>query len=456
MKNFHFLALVALATVLFSCEKPFTGLELDKTSITFSAEGGSQTLKVKAGTPWTIEIPADLGWCSVSPKSGTTSADVTVTAQPNKMKDADRSFELVVNYEGGQDRVTVSQTRDGGEPVFSISQKSFEVPAEGGEISFTVVSDAVDYEITVVDKWVTEVSREGNRYDGETLKFSIAGNEGKARTGVISVCTKDGSCIPVSVSQAAFPGPYYAHLNSAFRFTAVWCGHCPYMDETFKLVKSRRDDFDFITIHGSDGYPLYFADSNTLMNAYNVSGFPTGVVNGWQEFNNSHNVESNANALEDVLDKFDKTFACVAGVSVSSSIADGKINVEAQVESSISGEYLVSAFLLESGIVEEQTLFPDGEPTKTIKDFVHDNVARKTLTKSVKGDSFEAVAGTPQSFNWSVSLDKTWKKDQLSVAVLVHRPYTNVKKPNKKYPDYYVVNANVAPAGKSVAYKYAE
>jgi len=228
------------------------------------------------------------------------------------------------------------------------------------------------------------------------------------------------------------------------------------MDETFKLVKSRRDDFDFITIHGSDGYPLYFADSNTLMNAYNVNGFPTGVVNGWQEFNNSHNVESNANALEDVLDKFDKTFACVAGVSVSSSIADGKINVEAQVESSISGEYLVSAFLLESGIVEEQTLFPDGEPTKTIKDFVHDNVARKTLTKSVKGDSFEAVAGTPQSFNWSVSLDKTWKKDQLSVVVLVHRPYTNVKKPNKKYPDYYVVNANVAPAGKSVAYKYAE
>lgn len=457
MKYYLLLALAAMSAMLISCEPAITGVHVDSSNLSFPGEGGTQTLKVKAGTAWEIAVPADLNWLTVSPKSGTASADVTVTASPNKMKDKDRNVELVINYEGNQIRVNVEQARGTGEPVFQIQPGSVEIASEGGEFSLTVVSDAADYDVEINAKWITSVSREGNRYDGETVKFNVAPNISKeARTAVVSVCTKgaDGACHPVTVSQAAFGGAIYEHLNLAYRFTATWCGHCPYMDETFRMVKGRRDDFDFVTVHGSQGYPLYLAASNGLMNAYQVSGFPTGIINGWKEFSNSHNVSANATSLESELDAFEKKFPCVAGVSVSSTVKDGNINIEAAVETSISGEYHISAFLLESGIVEAQTYFPDNGPTQELKDFVHDNVARKSLTADPVGDAFNAVATEKTNFTWTVTPDKSWKEKNLSVAVLLHRAYGDVKKENRKYPDFYVVNAAVAPVGKSVEMKY--
>ncbi len=454
MKYYLLLALAAVSAALISCEPAITGVRVDSSNLSFPGEGGTQTLKVKAGTAWEINVPADLNWLTVSPKSGTSSADVTVTASPNKMKDQDRSVELVINYEGNQIRVNVDQSRAEGEPVFTLSKNSFEVGADGGEFSVTVVSDGSDYDVESNAKWITVVSREGNRYDGETLTFSVAPNEKKeARTGVVSICTKN-TCNPVTVSQAAFAGATYEHLNVAFRHTAVWCGHCPYMDETFRMVKDRRDDFDYVTVHGSAGYPLFFNDSNTLANAFQVVTIPTGIINNWKDLGSNHNVSANADNLENELDAFEKTFSCVAGVSVKSTVADGQIKVDAEVETSISGKYQVSAFLLESGIVEAQTYFPDNGPTTELKDFVHDNVARATLTASALGDAFDAVATEKTQFSWTVTPDKSWKEKNLSVAVLVHRAYGDVKKNNKKYPDYYVVNAALAPVGKSVEMKY--
>ena len=454
MKQLHFLLLAALSAALISCEQPINGVKIEQDSFVFTAEGGTQTLDLKADMPWSIALDDD-SWCSVSPASGSNSTSVTVRVQPNPMKDRERSTRAVISYNEQSLSLQIRQEKNAGEAVFSITPKTVEVAAEGGQFSFTVVSDAVDYEVTVVDSWVKEVSRSGDRYTGETLTFQAMPNaKPSARNGVVSICTKDGSCIPVTVTQAGFSGKTYSRTNIAYRFTATWCGHCPYMDETFKLVKARRSDFDFVTLHASSGYPLYFSDSEPLMKAYSISGFPSGVIDGWKDFSNSHNVESNAASLGSILDDFNKTFLCTAGISVSSTVADGKININAQVETSLSGDYLISAILLESGIVEAQTYFPDDGPTTTLSDFVHDNVARKTLTGNILGDKFTASAGTPVQFNWSAPLDASWKAENLSVAVLVFSPYDDASlKSKKKYPDNYVVNAAVAAAGKSVEMK---
>lgn len=197
MKNFRFLALVAMAAALISCEPPVGGVHVDTTQLSFPGEGGTQVLHIKAGMAWQIEVPADLYWLSVSPKSGSSSAEVTVTVSPNKMKDQSREVELVINYEGSQKRVTVSQEKADGEPVFTLSKNTFDVSADGGEISFTVVSDAADFDFTIVENWIQVVSFEGNRYDGQNVKVNIAANDKKAaRTGVISVCTKMAPAIP--------------------------------------------------------------------------------------------------------------------------------------------------------------------------------------------------------------------------------------------------------------------
>ena len=457
MKRFCFLLLAALCAALVSCEKPINGVVIDQTSLVFSGDGGSQTLDLKADMLWSISV-ADESWCKVSPTLGSGSVPVTVTVQPNPMKDHERANMLVVTYGDQVEKtigVTIKQEKNGGNAVFAITPKEVEVASEGGQFSFTVVSDAVDYEITIVDNWIKEVSRKGDRYTGETLTFEASANTKKdARAGVVSVCTKDGSCIPVMVNQAGFSGKTYTRLNLAYRFTATWCGYCPYMDEVFQTYKKDNADFDFVTLHASSGYPLYFSDSSALVSMYNVGGFPTGVVNGWKEFDNNTNVDKAVSTLGKDIADFNDKFPCTAGISLSSKLTDGTVSVEASVESALSGDYSIVAFLLESGIVQKQTYYPTSGGSTTLDDFVHDNVARKTLTNSVKGDAFTATAGKAVDFAWSASAQDDWNKDNLSVAVLVLRPYDDTSlKTSKKYPDNYVVNAVVAAVGKSVEMK---
>lgn len=458
MKQLHFLLLAALSAALISCEQPINGVKIEQDSFVFTAEGGTQTLDLKADMPWSIALDDD-SWCSVSPASGSNSTSVTVRVQPNPMKDRERSTRAVISYNEQTLSVQIRQEKNTGEAVFSINPKTVEVAAEGGQFSFTVVSDAVDYDITIVDSWIKEVSRSGDRYTGETLTFQAAPNaKPDARNGVVSICTKDGSCIPVMVNQAGFSGKTYARLNMGFRFTATWCGWCPYMDAYFHAARNAKIGFDFITVHASQGYPMYFTDSDQLVKAYNISSFPSGVINGWMGVDNDTDTASGVSTISNAISKFNNTFLCVAGVSVSSQLSDGSIAVEATVEASLGGDYAVSAILLESGIVQEQAHFAaDGSSSWTDKDFVHDNVARKTLTSSVMGDSFTATAATPVKFNWSAQLDASWKAENLSVAVLVFRPYDDTSlKDKKKYPDNYVVNAAVAAAGKTFEMKYAD
>ena len=456
MKRLHFLLLAALSAALISCEQPINGVKIEQDSFVFSAEAGTQTLDLKADMPWTIALDDD-SWCSVSPASGSSSTSVTVRVQQNPMKDRERSTRAVISYNGQTLSVQIRQEKNTGEPVFSITPKNVELAAEGGQFSFTVVSDAVDYDVTIVESWIKAVSRTGDRYTGETLTFEASSNmKSEARSGVVSVCTKDGSCIPVMVSQAAFSGKSFTRLNMAYRFTATWCGYCPYMDETLQTYRKNNEDFDFVTLHASSGYPLYFADSGSLVSAYQISGFPIGVINGWKEFDNSTDVDSAVSTLKQTISDFNKSFPCLAGVSVSSQLTDGDIAVEATVEASLNGEYSIAAFLLESGIVQAQAYYPTTGGSTTLDDFVHDNVARKTLTASPLGDSFTATAATPVKFNWSARLDASWKAENLSVAVLVLAPYEkSSQKTNKKYPDNYVVNAAVAAAGKTFDMKYA-
>lgn len=465
MKNFHFLALAAAVAALFSaCEKPITGVQLDKSSLSFTAEGGTQTFEITAGTAWKLEALAPSDWCTVTPTVGVSSATVSVTVSPNVMKDAGRDFDIVVKYDEGERRVAVSQAKAEGEPVFSLSEKSFEMGAEGGQFAFAVVSDAADYDVTLPGDWIKLVSRMGNRYTGETLTFAVEPNLDKAaRSGVVSICTKDGSCYPVNVKQAAFTGKLFARNHVAYRFTAVWCGWCPYMDAAFQAARAESDiNFDFVTLHASEGYPLYFAGSDELSNTYKIKGFPSGVIDGWKAFDNNTDKKSAVKQIKRALSDFDKNFQCVAGISVNSEVRDDAVWVNASVSSLVNEDLTVVAFVLENGIVAEQAYYKDDGTGKTVStsvpDFVHDNVARAALTKNPDGDVFHADNRNPSTFSWFVNLDKAWNPDKLSVAVLVLRDYGRQadKKNVKNYPDNYVVNSTIAPVGTTVELKYAK
>ncbi len=114
------------------------------------------------------------------------------------------------------------------------------------------------------------------------------------------------------------------------------------------------------------------------------------------------------------------------------------LNITAKFHSNGNGEYLLSAYVLEDGIVQPQLMRnPAGNDTIK-KDMVHNHVVRAsfgptfgTLLKS----SNLIPQGTIIKRNLSLTLDKTWNKENLHYAVIIW------KKDSKG--DYYFENATV-------------
>ena len=76
-----FFALLAAGLFLFAACEPAPVLSLDKNTLEFSSEGGSQSIAVTANNVWTV-TPDNSGF-TVSPTSGTGNGFFTVTAKPN-------------------------------------------------------------------------------------------------------------------------------------------------------------------------------------------------------------------------------------------------------------------------------------------------------------------------------------------------------------------------------------
>ena len=234
---------------------------------------------------------------------------------------------------GTEDNTTPNEenkTEENKEEVFTIKPTNISLDAVESDFQITVVSSGKEYDVTIVDPWLSEVSRSGKPATGETITFHAADNlsdNGASRTGVISVCTKDGNCYPVMVEQAgAFPRKVLG-----MRFTATWCGYCPYMDEAFHLTQQASADFIYVTFHASKGYPLYFSDSATLANAYNVQGFPTGVVGGWKEIQNYTDTQYTSGNIISAIETFEKKLPADAVINASAKIDGDKISVNAKV-----------------------------------------------------------------------------------------------------------------------------
>ena len=103
---------------------------------------------------------------------------------------------------------------------------------------------------------------------------------------------------------------------------------------------------------------------------------------------------------------------------------------------------------MESGIVQPQAFYPTTGGSTTLKDFVHDNIARQLLTDSILGDSFTLGAGESKSFSWDTVANNTWNKENLSVVVYVYKDYGDKAsfKAQSNYPDNYIANAAIASA----------
>ena len=60
-------------------------------------------------------------------------------------------------------------------------------------------------------------------------------------------------------------------------FTGTWCGWCPRVSEAVRLLKQETSDAIVIAIHNGDA--MQFSQEGTIRQAFNVTGFPTALIN---------------------------------------------------------------------------------------------------------------------------------------------------------------------------------
>lgn len=185
--------LVGIALFLFviaSCQKePFLQLT-SPSSISFTDQGGSQSISMTTNRSWTVS--SSESWCKVSPTSGEASESgfsITVTCEPNTTYDR-RSNAITINAGGLTQSITVSQEANLG---LIVSSTLYNVTREAQTIEVEVKTNVkfiLDIDPSCRD-WINHVSTRA--LNTNILVIQISANETfEARSGQITLRQTDG------------------------------------------------------------------------------------------------------------------------------------------------------------------------------------------------------------------------------------------------------------------------
>ncbi|MBO4567185.1 MAG: Omp28-related outer membrane protein [Bacteroidales bacterium] len=329
-------------------------------------------------------------------------------------------------------------------PELSYSPDAATVSALGGTLAITVTTMG-SYHVDVADgDWLTPDGTDGDPMFGCKHFFKVAPNTGAERMGVITVCD-DTNCYPVIITQRDGTNmKTIAHHSLGMRFTATWCGYCPNMNEGFALAKANLGDkFEILNLHGS-GSGLAFPAGYPLSNVYQITGFPTGIVDGRMKIGN-YNSSYIAYYVAQAIEETESNYPVMTSMGISSSLSGSTLNASVSVYVREPGDYKLTVLLMEDGIVYTQSDYVNG----TQSNYVHDNIARALVSNSILGDEFTVTAGDrTEQFNYSIAVPSVCNLEKLHILAYVQKPF-GAQKPvqSGNYGDWYIDNCRAAAVG---------
>ena len=205
MRRHRFLIPLLLAFLALSCQKAPL-LELNSSpNLTFSSEGGGNSIRFTTNREWTVTSSAS--WCRVTPSGGTgTDAPVTVSlnCEPNSTYD-DRSCTVTVRADELSQTVTVSQSAKTG---LIVAKSSYELGSDAQVLELEVQAN-IPFSVEVdaaARSWISHTDTKG--LDTRKVVLQVAANEDyDAREGKITIRQQNGALSQtVTISQAAKEG----------------------------------------------------------------------------------------------------------------------------------------------------------------------------------------------------------------------------------------------------------
>ena len=181
MKKYLVIMLASMAIVACEQEKTTT-LSLDQTSLEFSADGGSKTVKVMTNTDWTLTTDG-ADWYTVSPTEGNGNTEVTVTI--GEYTDVSvRTAQIKFEVDGHVENLAILQNRP-------------ETPIDPAELSYSVRAFAQDFTIPAPEGFTYKTVLEGEGIsvvssgaENIVLHFD-ANNTGQYKDFSVTVLTTD-------------------------------------------------------------------------------------------------------------------------------------------------------------------------------------------------------------------------------------------------------------------------
>lgn len=249
--------------------------------------------------------------------------------------------------------------------------------------------------------------------------------------------------------------------NLVEEFTSTKCPNCPLAWPVLEALTELRNDIVIMAHHDNipqPGDPMVCDESLALSNTYNQTGDPCAMFNRYYETNTELNsaqtitlgigyypqyVNQAAEMLNQVIEN-SNTMPSFANINIKSEYNEStrELNVEvygngANGFNEIMGEDAVlSVFLTEDGIQSAQS---GGS-----RDAIHNHVTRKALSDAFGG----AINwnGNTYSNKYTITLDSSWKPENMHVVAFINRPVGN----ETSIDDVYVNNAETCKLGESI------
>ena len=443
---------MALLAVVCGCTEPdgpIAEIALSSTSkdnIELPSDGGSGNVRFTSALEWYVELSDE--WLTVSPMNGEAgTARIALNADANETSEIRTA---VFNICSGDKKIPITVTQESFIPTFELLETEKEVSSLGGEITVRVKAD-VDYEFECDADWIKDASTKAPRT--REHKFIVDPNPlSEERSAVITFCS-GMLCKAFTVKQRPagteaddWKNDAFVHRSLAMRFTATWCGYCPYMGTAFDSAKGQMAGaLELLSLHGS-GSDYEFTGTDDLVNRFRVQGFPTGVVDSRASIPNYNSTATTATVAVEVAKETQQAYPAKTGIALSSTLEGTDLTVDLSLYVKEADSYRVTVLLLEDGIV--------GNQNGGGSNYVHNDVARLALT-SMSGETVR-ISEDYQVWNntYTAQLKSSWKAENLEILVYVEKPFGEQKTVAEvdgaeygRYGDTYIDNCRVVKVG---------
>lgn len=382
-----------------------TAIKTGESAILSYGENSTATMTLTFRSDWQLDgqLPE---WLDIQPQSGVAGeTEITVSALSSNTEITERtaSFTIIDGDTGLEYLVIQDGTpgidTDGADVI--VDEDAHEVSVtftSNTDISPSIPADWFTAAVTVSDSTLLADSVTWSKCRTYTLSLSIEASDGEARQSEVLLAGEDSPDVSatVTVSQT---GEFTADFTREFlrrsvfvRYTGTWCVNCPTMNQALHNAAEQYPGHIVQMNLYQNSDDLTFPGLETYFKHFGITVLPTAIVN-YYAMVAPHFLDNTAERFISLAEEATGSVPSNTIIGGYASASGDNITVEVSVASKTAGDYYISAFLLEDGIIREQNGGGSG--------YEHNNVMRAAMTEPF-GDPCSLASNSLEHFTLSM------------------------------------------------------